>query len=548
MAQKKRGGYGHGSGDRDDIIRSGGVEYRRSKKGDRLDSSTVKRPNLPRVTSDDYADYVSNYSGRIEGAKRKTQRRVTRPDSKMRETAVEPSRNGPEIKGFESALVGSPMRMVLKKYIPKKWLRISVSVAAGFLSALMVYQIFMSFYVQFKTEAVISSPYYETIDTEGVTIRDEIVLSGELSDTSVIAVKNGDKISMGQPLINIFSSQSEAAAYKRISEIDQQVESLENMVTASEDNANTVENIGKSLDQRMINLSESSVNRKMSDISEMKSDICYLLNKRMVAMRKMEVFTDRIDQLKAEKAAIEEKYTTDHDSVLSEYSGYYYETSDGYENMLNSSIVSGLTVSELEDIMKEKPSVPSKSIGKIVNTFEWYLACPVPNEEAEKSLNVGSVYTLQLPYSKNGSVRATLSKLNYDSENDNYLAVFSCSVFSSEIFGVRTQPVRIEKCRYEGYVIKKSALHAGVKDVVHRNDFDETEEMPRGHLVYVTQTTYPSVYAVVGGQINEKEVRILYGTDKMVICSPNHDRGDYLSLYDTVVIEERGLYDGKLVR
>ena len=64
--------------------------------------------------------------------------------------------------------------------------------------------------------------------------------------------------------------------------------------------------------------------------------------------------------------------------------------------------------------------------------------------------------------------------------------------------------------------------------------------------MFVTDITYPSVYAIVAGQIKEKEVSIIYGTDKMVICSPKNG-GNYLSLGDTVVITERGLYDGKLL-
>ena len=78
-----------------------------------------------------------------------------------------------------------------------------------------------------------------------------------------------------------------------------------------------------------------------------------------------------------------------------------------------------------------------------------------------------------------------------------------------------------------------------------KNPLPDTE-YPRAHLVYVTETTYPSVYAIVAGQIKEKEVSIVYGTDKVVICTPKNG-GDYLSLGDTVVITERGLYNGKLV-
>ena len=546
MAWNNRRGSEPGSERRKNMVRSGGVEYQRSMKGDRLDSSKVKRPNLPRVTSDDYVDYVSHYPRPWKDAGKKKPRRERHAPRGGRKPAVVLPEEGPELKGFEAASVGSSMSVVLRKYIPKKWIRVTASVVAGFLMGLLVYQVFMSFYVQFKTESVISAPYVETIDTEGITIRDETVLTGKLSDTAVRAVRNGDKISKGQPVINIFSSSQTAAAYERVMEIDRLIGELENLVAASEDNANTVDNVGRVLDERMMQLSERTVGRNLSDLAETKSDVCFLFNKRLVAMRKVEGFTGRIEQLREEKASLMEQYPTDHKSIVSDASGYYSDSADGYENLLTSSSVAGLTVDGLDRIMKDGPAPVKDCIGKLVNTFVWYLACPVPNEDAEKSLTVDSVYTLQLPYAKTGSVRATLTQLNYDGENDNYLAVFRCSTFYPELCGIRSQPVRIEKCRYDGYVIKKSALHAGVKDVKHRNSHPESD-FPRGHLVYVTQATYPSVYAVVGGQINEKEVKILYSTDKLVICSPYHDKGDYLSLYDTVVVEERGLYDGKLI-
>ena len=510
--------------------------------GERMDSSKIKRPSLPYVTSEDYADYMASFSGR-SGARerrRRKQRERRTPMAVRSEGREKPAAGSDQVTG------GSSMKMMLRKYVMKKWIRIVTPAVAGFLAGLMVYQGFMSIYVNFKTEAVFSSPYIETIDTEGVSIRDENPLIGKLSKTSVKAVKNGDKISKGEPVINIFSSTREAASYERISEIDREIESLETMITTSEESANTVDNLGRLLDNSMVDLNERTIDGNMRDIAESRSNLSYLFNKRLVAMRRKNDFNDRIDRLTQEKTELETQISETPQSITSDYAGYYSDSTDGYETLLNFSSLSGLTVNGLQEIMKNGPSPQEDCIGKLVNTFMWYLACPVPKEEAENTLNVDSLYTLYLPHSNVGSIKATLSALNYDAEADNYLAIFVCNSFSAELCDVRTQPVKIEKCRYEGYVIKKSALHAGVKDEVHRNPRDESE-FPKGHLVYVTQTTYPSVYAVVGGQIDEKEVKIVYSTDKTVICSPRHDKGDFLSLYDTVVIEERGLYDGKLI-
>lgn len=554
MVQDKRGAGGMPSGTgkntsrkaalpRGDVVVSGGTGYLRSMVGDRLEARSSNVPKPPSVAMKDYDNYLSSFGGVSDKAVRKpgTSRRT---DPKWK-TTKNRGRRGSRSGGFDSSAQGSTIREAAARFLPMLRVRLIASVLAAIVAGLLIYNVYMGFYVTYKTEKVTISPYLETIEVEGIAIRDEKLLEGELSRSAVKAVQNGDKVSKGETIVNIYASSEEAAAYERIAEIDRETEILGSMENTSEDSVNAVDNIGKLLDNKMVSLNTCAQQRKIYEIPALKSEISYLLSKRMVAMKQVGDYNDRIKKLTAEKEELQKKFTQKPKSITAPDSGYYVDECDGYETLLKESMVKDLTVEKLNEIMNAEVEVPDKYMGKLVGSFSWYLACPVPAIEAD-FLSQGLVYTLYLPYSESESIQAVLAYLNKVEGEDQFLAVFRCSSLASELCTVRRQPVKIQRCSFEGFMIKKSALHAGVKDLTYKNPHPE-EEFPRAHLVFVTKTTYPSVYVIVAGQVREKEVSIIYGTDKMVICTPKHDRGDYLSLGDTVVIEERGLYNGKIV-
>ena len=526
---------------RSQTVTSGGSEYQKSMVGDRLEYSFLRSRRASAVTHEDYADYLNSFSGASLGKKGSSG--ISRSDYGRSDRRGSRRRKGRGA-DFDSAPPGNPIKDVTAKYLPKFSVRLTASIISAIVAGLLVYQVFMSLYVDYSTEKVTISPYLETIDVEGIAIRDEYLIEGSLSKTSVKVINNGDKVSKGEAIVNIFSSTSEAEAYERVSEIDRETGELRSMVTASEDSVNTVELIGKQLDLKMVDLNDAARRKDMSSAAALKDEISYLLNKRLVAMRQVEDYNSRIEQLEKEKEELQQKYSKEPKTVTAPDSGYFTDSCDGYETLLNTSMVADLTVDKLNEIMNKEVKPSEKTIGKLVGSFTWYLACPVPAKDSDFLIK-DSIYTLYLPYSKTESIKAVLQCVNKVDGQDTFLALFRCSSLASELCTVRSQPVKIVKCSYEGFAIQKSALHAGVKYQTHRNPHPE-EDFPRGHLVYVTQTTYPSVYVLVAGQIREKEVNIIYGTDKLVICTPI--KGDqFLSLGDTVVIAERGLYNGKIV-
>ncbi len=486
-------------------------DFRESRVGDVLDTAGMPKPKPPSVNYREYEDMYLRNGNRSEREFDKT------------------------AGGDKDITFGELMR----RHTGNIGIRLALSALVVIVIIFIVYQLYLNVYTGVKTETASITTYSETIDVEGIAIRDEQVIDGSMSDSSVNAVKNGEKVLKGQPVINIFSSTKAAEAYERMEEIDRQIYELESMVTASEDSANAVTNIEKLIDEQMILLSEYTEKNDLSKLDEVKGEISYLLNKRLVAMRKVENYQDRIDQLTQEKKSLQSTYSQQPSTINAPASGYYVSSPDGYEDLLNTSMLSELTADKLKSIMSQKVSIPDNSAGKLLKDFAWYIACPVPAKEAEDYLAEGSVYTLILPYSETGSMQATLAYLN-EGEGNTSLAIFKCDSLLSELCNMRSQPVKIQVRSYKGFSIKKSALHVRIKEV------EETDA--DGKVTDTYDDRYPCVYVVVGNQIYAKRVDILYNGDKFVICSSNNQNGsNYLSLYDEVVTEGKGLYAGKII-
>lgn len=426
----------------------------------------------------------------------------------------------------------------LGEYTKKLWVRIMLAVMAVFLLMYVAYQMYLNFYSDIKTEVAAISTYSETIDTEGIAVRDETIIDKTLTGASVSAVENGGKVSKDQTIINVFNSAEAAEAYTRIAGIESEIAELESMATASEDSATEVTNIEKQLDVQMNKLAQSVNDGNLSEIPEIKSNITYLMNKRLIAMRKVEDYQERIDVLNKQKTSLENSYKQSPSEIKAPTSGYYVNSLDGYENLLNTSMLSELTTEKLDSIMSQKVTVNENSAGKLITDFSWYLACPVSKKAAEDYLAVDSVYTLILPYSETGSIKGTLVYLN-EGESDELLAVFKCYSLLSELCTMRSQPVKIQIRSYTGFNVKKSALH------VYQEEVELTDD--DGNVTGHKEIKYPCVYVIVGNQVVARRVNVVYNGDNFAICSSNNTERGYLALYDKVITEGKGLYAGKII-
>jgi len=305
----------------------------------------------------------------------------------------------------------------------------------------------------------------DDIETTGVAIRNERIITSEKQGVIVSSIDNGGKVSKGETVANVYKSTDEARAYMRMAELEVMLEQFRSMETAGEDNATEVTALQKAIRGELLELSGLIYDGDAPGAVEVSDELLYLLNKTQVATRLVDNFSDKAAKLENELAALKAQYPDEPGRLKSPLSGYYISAADGYESLLSTDICSSLTPEKLDEILAIRQEPDNSSVvGKIADDYIWYMACEVSSEDAERLARdydgnyVLKDYTLYLAYSELDSITAKLVGVNTGADTSRRVLIFECSYMVSELSTVRIQPVTIELSSYSGLEINSDSI------------------------------------------------------------------------------------------
>ncbi len=444
----------------------------------------------------------------------------------------------------------------------------------------------------------------DDIETTGVAIRNERIITSEKQGVIVSAIDNGGKVSKGETVANVYKSTDEARAYMRMAELEDMLEQFRSMETAGEDNATEVSALQKAIRGQLLELSEFVYDGDSSEAIKVSDELLYLLNKTQVATRLVDNFADKAAKLENELSALRAQYPDEPGMLKSPLSGYYISAADGYENLLNTGICSSLTPEKLDEILsiREEPD-NSNVVGKIADDYIWYMACEVSAEDAERLAKnyegeyVWKDYTLYLAYSELDSITAKLVSVNTGADTSRKVLMFECSYMVSELSTVRIQPVTIELSSYSGLEINSGSIttreatmnSSSIKDwdmegrtalakelyplmfaenAVSGSDALQVDEnnpyavaadylvnRPSEKLVNILkdiqlpdQVTFEQqgVFIAWGNEIIFRRIKPIYQEGEKVLCAYNLG-DDCLKMYDNVVDKPEEVYHGQII-
>ena len=434
--------------------------------------------------------------------------------------------------------------------------------AAGIALALVYfgYQFYLSLANRVRTEMVYIGTRDETIIADGVIVRNETVITSAVSGVTVSSLPNGAKVAGNQPVANVFASAEAAEAYRRAAEIDKTIKEFQGMNTGGGD-ADAAATLKTQIDDRLIRVAKSVNDGDLGKARSLRAELLYLINKRQVAMMVTDGFDGRVSELAAERQALTDAYPAAPTPLTSPFPGYYIDSVDGYESLINTDILPTLTPGGLEEILAMRPDVTGQTaVGKVADDFRWYLCCILSESDAAK-LQPGREYTLELPYSGEDPMTGRLmfmtadppanppaddvsggDKRDNDEAETRVLVTFRCGYTLTEMAGVRQQPVAIRVRRASGLCVRSSAIH---RQIVSGTDVDEV-----GNKIQV-DVEATGVFTLREMRVSFKEVNIIGEFDGTAVCAVKYEtktKLEYLKQYDEVVVEGRELYGGKLVR
>ncbi|MDO4748249.1 MAG: HlyD family efflux transporter periplasmic adaptor subunit [Eubacteriales bacterium] len=420
---------------------------------------------------------------------------------------------------------------------------IGVTVAIVFISIVFIF-VTTNFMGQNNvvTAVTYKDTAHDTISTTGFIIRNEECIKNTSSGVLVYQVSTGDRVAVNGTIAEIYKNESDAVNYRRICDIEDEISELTQLNNAMNSANVGLDTINSRLDQKLISFIEGVNKRDFEKISDYESELLSAIYRKNIITGDQKNFDDKIAQLEEEKTSLENSGSKSNGEIKSKHSGTFVSKVDGYENFIS---IDDLSKLKYSDVMEPAAKEVNESayVGKVIKGINWYIACPVTEDEAVAINHNNSTVHIKIPYVSSESIPARVVSINQFSDEEKALAILECNYMNTALTQIRNEAVEIELESFTGLKLDKKALHDDyiTKTVTDKNGEESTvQEMVQG------------VYVKYGDQLVFKQVSILYSGEDFVICDENPDpqllvNGTTIKLYDEVVLEGDDLFDGKLI-
>ena len=424
--------------------------------------------------------------------------------------------------------------------------KIAVVLITLLVIAYIVFAVMKSNFTQIKTEKANIMTVSETIPAKAYFIRDEHLIKYSGSGFISYVVNDGDKVSNGEPVANVFSSADSANNKKRIDELESQIANLQQLNKTASTISATPDELDKSIDSSLSEINSALTKKELTALDGNIDDLLYIVNERQVVTGKMKNFDEKISQLRKEADELKKSFseTQKLQSVNSGATGYFVSFADGYEGIYETKDLDTLMPGALSDEKISKKDIPDNVIGKTVEGVTWYIACELSGEEALRIKNSDHL-SVDIPSANNRNIDVKLYSINQKTKTSDAVVILSGDFMNPEMSGIRKEDISIVLNTYTGTYVSKNAVHEEqIKEVTTDKNGKEKEEIK----------TVKGVYIQIGSELLFKQIVPLYTGDDFVVCKSNPNEDELtttevgvLKPYDNVVVEGANLYDGKII-
>lgn len=403
----------------------------------------------------------------------------------------------------------------------KKAVRILSVIVAALVLAIAAYNIGKSLYSPYETEIAYEYTQKTTCDLSGVIIRNERIVTNSGGIVNYL-IDDAGKVAAGGVIAEVYSSTQAAQDQMKIRELERKIEILERSQEAGADASVYTEMLASEIGNIYRNIVLASTTNDVSAIKAYKEDLQICLNKLSITTQQSENFDGKIKEYKAQMQAIKNSSSMSVKNIVSDVSGYFVSSVDGYEDICSFENIDDITLSDVRNIMSSNNTKQDRDesvIGKIVEGYTWYYAAPITKENADKFVE-GRELTIKFSSAYVDEIPATVERVKVDKESGEGLVIFSCDTMSKGLAALRTHSAQTTFRVAKGLRVSKSAVR--IEDGVK------------------------GVYVKVGKVIYYRPITVIYEGDNYVVCDMS-DSENKLKLYDEVVTKGKDLYHGKSV-
>ncbi|MBR5452879.1 MAG: hypothetical protein IKV54_02250 [Clostridia bacterium] len=410
------------------------------------------------------------------------------------------------------------------KYLKRVLLTVITAVVSVAFAVYLIYHVTLSFRNRMTTAAAVSISERDSFSSVGYIFRDETVFTSNGGAVDRL-YPDGTKVAVGSKLIDVYSSDRDLLLSERIEDIDRKIEILK---SSSVSGTHTdVAQLSGNIAAGVAGVRTAITDGRVAEAISSRDALLVQMNKLQLLTGAADSFDGAISRLEVERDSLKGQLGTVYDTVRAPVSGYFYSVVDGGERLFTTAALENMTVSSFDEIISEASSVypPSGAVGKLATDYRWYLVVKTDMYESEK-YSVGKYYDVTFGDTAGMSLSLELIRITDGTVTEESLMVFRSTDHPAGFDFKRSQRVVIEKGEYTGYRVPRSALRLGENGEV-------------------------GVYVLSGTLVKFRLLNVIYETDSYLISAdpdPEWERaGDYLEMNENVIIEGKGLYDGKIV-
>lgn len=390
-----------------------------------------------------------------------------------------------------------------------------------FFILLVVSQIVIYFNHPIRTEVATLYTTTETVGFKGVYVRDEKLVSYPVRGVINYTHTDGSKIAKNSVIAEVYASRNDIAIQQEIDDLTAQRAVLVDAESLVGTDTSQLESFSSQISEKHSLLMQHIFDGDYRSASKLKSEMLNLRSKRDIVKGTEVSYDDKIGEIDSRITELRRKITSEPYEISLGEAGYFVSTVDGYENELNSSNVLDLTKERINEIILDETEYqnPSGVIGKLISGYNWYMAAVLDTVRLGTVFE-GAVVTLRIGSSQQ-NVKAEIINLKRQPDGSS-VAVFKCDMFLADFIDSRVAQCKLLMEDYTGIRIPTDSIR-------------------------VADDGRVGVFILDGIVVKFKEIKQIISEEDYTLVEDTTDLNGYISLYDTVIVEGKDLYDGKII-
>lgn len=368
----------------------------------------------------------------------------------------------------------------------------------------------------------------DLIKTIGYIFRDSTVITAPDSGYLSCEVAEDSRVKIGETVASVYKNEINYRANSELRAIDEKISRLNNNSLERDTLGNDPVRIEQSISDELKNIHALAYIGDAESVYEVCNDVNTLITKKRIISGEAQADENKeIEELKAQRAQIEQSNNVDRTLVHTPVAGAFTAVVDGMEEALSVARITDITPAYLKELDKLKTDnlvkdkvTAGEPIGKVVNNYSWSVAVTVSEDEARR-MKVGDEVGIRFTAVGGDAVSGTVKRIS-NIEDKKAAVVISSNKYIDSVYSTSKAEVEIVRNSYEGFRIPSKSIR-----IINQEK---------------------GVYVIRNDAARFVPVKTLYTGENWVIVAERIDGKSTLKLYDELIVSAKDLYDGKDVR